>query len=646
MNTSFYNGIAGVNTSQNSMNIWGNNIANVNTTGFKANIPQFHTLFSTQLNGASPVAESDQSYGSSLASTAMDLKQGSFVDSDDTFNMAIAGKGWFSVLGHNGNQDYTKDGRFTRDEKGTLVNTAGNKLLVVNANNLTANKDGGYTFNPNIDTTHLVSASPTLSEIKLPNNLTFPPQATKNVEFASNLDTSTLAKKIRPAKLESDFNALHDHQRKLMGVKDNQSFVYTFGKNIGEQDGLIKHLVCFQDDKVDGKNVNVDFTINGTNIKLTLPDGSKKKVIVDAIAKKLDDNNIAYDKTDSSITFKDKNKIYLTSNDKLFKNVAGAKLTYKYTSSKENDFTTIGDFVKDVQNLADIAYPKSVQVSLDNKGRIVASNTSKNTVYSDSTNINMSQEFMDNIANLTNDIYPGTSDKSLDFNHAYSGHSTDIVDSKGNSNNLKFEFIKTEIKNGEIDWQGNFSLYDKNNKLLSNTTQTFKFDQHGLLLTPKSVTIDNNGTPAVLHFDKNGGLTSQSKASDSTIIDQDGFLAGSLKNYDVEQNGDIVATFSNNKAGVLGQIPLFHFENAQGLEKLGRNLYSETDNSNKGKVFYNATKGYIAGGKILSNKIEQSNVNFAQAMTEVIVTQKAFSASAKSITTSDEMIKTAINLKR
>ena len=646
MTTSFYNGIAGIKTYQSSMDIWGYNISNVNTAGYKQNIPEFHNLFSTQLNGASPVAESEQSYGSGVASTAIDLKQGSFVDADNVFNMAIAGEGWFSVQGYDGQPNYTKDGRFTRDASGTLVNGEGHKLLVANANNLKKQPDGSYVFDSSIDTSNLITASPSLSPIQAPDNVTFPASATKNVDLSANLDTSSPAKDVKPVTLTSNFNSIYDKQQEDMQIKDGEDFIYSFGENINYEDKMIKNEVCIGDDPVDGNDVNIDVTINGTNIKLTLPDGSSKKTIIDAITNKLDQNNIAYDKTTDSITLKDQNKLYVTNNGDIFKNAAGARLTYKENSTNENDFTTVGDLINKIQNLADTAYPNVVSVGLDNKGKIYANNSSANTILSHSFNSTMPDNFMTNISNLSKDIYANTGASSLEFYQAHNGFSTDIVDSAGNSNTLKIDFVKNDVKDGEIDWEGTFGVYDKNNNLLSTQTTTFRFDNNGQLLSPTSIKIDNNGSPATINFNKNGSLTSLSKDSDSYSITQDGFLSGSLKSYDISQDGRIIATFSNGKAGTLGQIPLFHFQNNQGLDKLGDNLYINTVNSNKAQVFYDATKGYIAGAQILSNKIETSNVNFSQAMTEVIVTQKAYSASAKSITTSDEMLKTAINLKR
>ena len=107
----------------------------------------------------------------------------------------------------------------------------------------------------------------------------------------------------------------------------------------------------------------------------------------------------------------------------------------------------------------------------------------------------------------------------------------------------------------------------------------------------------------------------------------------------------IKANFSNNQTVTLAQIPIMHFVNDQGLANVGGNLFEETANSGKGEIFLNNGE-YISGAAIKNSTLETSNVNMSQAMTELIVTQKAFSASAKTVTTSDKMIQTAINMKR
>ena len=122
-------------------------------------------------------------------------------------------------------------------------------------------------------------------------------------------------------------------------------------------------------------------------------------------------------------------------------------------------------------------------------------------------------------------------------------------------------------------------------------------------------------------------------------------LKSTLKDYEIDTNGNINAIFENGKSFTIAQIPIYHFQNDQGLERVNGNLFKETLNSNK-PILYQNNGEYLSNSKVLENKLESSNVNFAQAMTELIITQKAFSSSAKTITTSDQMIQRAIDMKK
>jgi flagellar hook protein FlgE len=138
----------------------------------------------------------------------------------------------------------------------------------------------------------------------------------------------------------------------------------------------------------------------------------------------------------------------------------------------------------------------------------------------------------------------------------------------------------------------------------------------------------------------NMDVTNYTSVDVGTKFTQDGAPEGNLTKYDVLEDGRIVASFTNAVSVTLAQIPIYHFQNEQGLDTIGSNLFTPTSNSND-PILYDKEHT-----KILSHALESSNVSFSQAMTELIVTQKAFSASAKTVTTSDQMIQKAIDMKR
>jgi flagellar basal-body rod protein FlgG len=103
-----------------------------------------------------------------------------------------------------------------------------------------------------------------------------------------------------------------------------------------------------------------------------------------------------------------------------------------------------------------------------------------------------------------------------------------------------------------------------------------------------------------------------------------------------EEDGDTV--YMDNPIG------LVQFPNVQGLESIGNNFYRETSNS--GEPLYEAEGDTESLSTVVQGYLEMSNVNIAQEMVDLIVAQRAYDLNSKGITTSDEMLQTANDLKR
>ena len=120
--------------------------------------------------------------------------------------------------------------------------------------------------------------------------------------------------------------------------------------------------------------------------------------------------------------------------------------------------------------------------------------------------------------------------------------------------------------------------------------------------------------------------------------DTDGYGAGSLDKLNISSDGIFSATYTNGITKKLAQVALFRFDNPGGLEKSGGNFYTESNNSGV------ATKDY--NSKVSSGNLEMSNVDLAQQFSDMIVTQRGFQANSKIITTTDTMLEEVVNLKR
>lgn len=126
-------------------------------------------------------------------------------------------------------------------------------------------------------------------------------------------------------------------------------------------------------------------------------------------------------------------------------------------------------------------------------------------------------------------------------------------------------------------------------------------------------------------------------------IQQNGKQFGSLSSVSVDENGVVTALFDNGEQRQLFQVPLVTFNNPNGLDPRTGNVFAQTDKSGQAVVKVANTGG---AGQIASSSLEQSTVDLADEFTKLIVTQRAFAANTRIITTADEMLDELIRAKR
>ncbi|WBW95423.1 flagellar hook protein FlgE [Oceanirhabdus sp. W0125-5] len=145
------------------------------------------------------------------------------------------------------------------------------------------------------------------------------------------------------------------------------------------------------------------------------------------------------------------------------------------------------------------------------------------------------------------------------------------------------------------------------------------------------------------------GYTEESKFSWEYTLSAEG--PKKIRNFFIEKEGLVKGVLEDGKVSVLGQLAVASFKNAEGLQKLGKNLYTTSSNSGQPIIRsgigadekFDNSKGY---GDVLNGVLEMSNVELTEQFTEMIVTTRAFQASSKMISTGDEILQEIINLKR
>jgi flagellar hook protein FlgE len=154
------------------------------------------------------------------------------------------------------------------------------------------------------------------------------------------------------------------------------------------------------------------------------------------------------------------------------------------------------------------------------------------------------------------------------------------------------------------------------------TQQTFADGAASMNITWNLVT---QGTPT---------LTQTASASATSAASTNGFASGTLQSYTIEADGTISGTFSSGQTLALGQVATASFSNNQGLLDAGQNNYEATPGSGPAVVGVAGTGGR---GTIVGGSVEQSNVNIATEFGKMIVAQQAYSANAKTVTTSNQI---------
>jgi len=244
------------------------------------------------------------------------------------------------------------------------------------------------------------------------------------------------------------------------------------------------------------------------------------------------------------------------------------------------------------------------------------------------------------------------SDVSTFVNESVDGGAVTIYDATGTPSNMQLRWAKTDsVANGGTDTWQLFYQVDSNaagtTVAWQNVGTAFKFDTTGQLNPPVTslaltgVTINGLSLGNINVNMPSGSVTQFANASGATTVNnlqQNGFPAGQLNSISVGNNGVITGTFSNGQNVSLAEIPLVHFNNANGLKSLDGGAYQVTDVSGA------ALAG--ASGSVVGQSLEASNTDIATEFTKLIVTQQAYSANTKVITTANQMSQDLLNILR
>ncbi len=621
-------GVTGLQSHQIAMDVESNNIANVNTIGYKYSRANFSDLLA-QTNQIATAPQGSLGgknavqigLGTTINSITKIMSQGSIQNTDKNTDVAIQGDGFFIVSPDGGNTyKYSRSGDFKFDAAGNFVDNNG---FIVQ----------GWSRDAK---TGLVDSTAPISNIKIPPGLTTPAQASSAVVIKANLSASTLITQYSPT-----------YETNAAGA-----FVNTNGAPVAPED------------------MGVMFNASGQAFSLTSA-AAGPGVGGDGI----------FMSTNGGVTYA---SFRYTSNiaNVTTTGIAGAGLatppaqtngapstnvtTYYFNSTKDFQLAVANWTATNALNPgrsvgATVNYNPQGKLQVSNAAG--ATNLSINVAGITDVNTVKNDTFTSNFLTLSGNITAGSTSakQSQSVNAATHSASIDVFDSLGSKHTLKVDFRKqssnpvtgttwsytvTVPKPADI---GGVAPYQN----ILNPAGLITFTTTGALAgynIPAISFTGNNGSKPNQSIDLNfgtingfDGITSFDNPSGTSGISQDGFPGGDLQGVRIDQSGTLVGSFSNGRSFGLAQISMAKFANNEGLTSDGGNVYLQSANSGDPIIGTAATAGR---GFMQASALEGSNVDLSKSLTNLIVIQRGYQANAKTITTADTLLETLLGIKR
>lgn len=758
---SLWAGVSGLQAHQIAMDVEGNNIANVNTTGFKYSRVNFSDLLSQttkiatapqgELGGKNPM---QVGLGSQVGSITKIFKQGSIQTTDKNTDMAIQGDGFFVVSPDGGaTYKYTRNGDFVFDADGNFVDSNGYVAQ-------------GWVRDP---VTGIIDSTAPIQNIQIPPGLTTPARASSVVTLKANLNSGdTIVNKSPIYQLDSNRNwvdkngdgiqtsdEIHDENDIGDTIFDLDENIYEQGQDFGSLFNANGEAFALQEgqgiwisaaDATNSQNINAaaatkfHVKLNGVEINVDLngTDDEKMSQIVNAINEYSNTTGIRASASGTTLNLLNDNKTGTEADSKNIKlevqadddsaiSSVSVYTAYQYVYQKtpasysppSNDstkqfFNTTEDLRHAIQTNFRLHTDYSgdgtidatdkndgVEVTINEEGKFQIANPTGDAFNADdgdevvadgvdsdgdgndtnqadtnandwdlaisitsltnaTENISSNTKFTDAFAALQGNLPSGTGFRtSQQITAASHAASIDIFDSLGTKHTVRFEFVKVGYtEDGGTEWQMKISVPkpgDINGGIEpKNIAMGYvKFNSDGSLqnYSPTSVTFTaNNGSTPNQNININlgdfgafNGMTSFDNPSTTSGISQDGYPGGDLNGIRIDETGTIIGSFTNGRSFGLAQVAMANFANNEGLESEGGNTFIQTSNSGDPII------GAAATGKrgfIQASSLEMSNVDLSRSLTQMIIVQRGFQANSKTISTSDQMLQTLLQLKQ
>ncbi len=600
MMRSLWSGVSGLTTHLTEMDVIGNNISNVNTTAYKSQSTGFQdvlyqTLKSGGVGGTNTASTnySQVGVGAKVGSINTNITlQGSAITTNNAMDLMITGDSFFCVTKDVRGQtmSYTRDGSFTVDASGDLV-TQNNGFYVMGVMG-----DGGITDNVN------------LTNLKV-------------------IDRST-------RKVDGYDEAGNEIFRMVDAVPGTATTYGYMAGNIDRDDPNLENEVITELEIYgqDGKKYTLKF-------KLTDNADTDDSTYMMKIDKILDEDGQTVENTyDETLIF-----YYDKHNGRLTGIAPSSNYTISEVESQTDtdgnvteSFFSIGGTLRDFDVIKTVTGHDGKEYDLYFSMRDV-SYSSK-----DEYHFNLDKA-VDKESGET--IYFNRKEAHLGYDEE-TGSQTMVDFEPGSSHTFTFEdAVRDDDGDGVNDvvfdiGSVTVDFSETAIPIIGDVSYNFRFGGDASKIGT-NINIDFSNTTNYASMVGNHRVSLNAYKGDLEGQNK-GYQEGELTGISFTNDGSIYGTYSNGQTIKKAQIVVAEFSNANGLEKIGDNLYAETLNSGT-RITMDVTSD---GGYISSGVLEGSNINLAKEFTDMITTQRGFQANSKVITTSDEILQLLHGLKR
>jgi len=679
MMRSMFSGVSGLKGHQTRMDVIGNNIANVNTTGFKASRVTFADMISQNLSGASApqgtiggVNPKQIGLGMSVASTDLLYTNGSVQSTGKNTDIAISrGDGLF-VVSRGNEKYYTRNGAFEFDAQGNLtIPSTGLYVQGYMANNGVISNGGANTTNIRVPAGKSMKATTTTTASFTKNlNATTPGYGVANtlVRYADGT-TGTV----------SSYTPTEQGSYVLTVEKDGKTNKIRIANTAPAQaigsapNGALYSSTISNITAKTGGTVDLQLDVDTSNPSSPLKIGTATTVNRTGL-------------TTGTYAFGDMYAISGTI--KTATTVAGTPPTVKLTLDTDNNINPGSTVDVVVPNPTSFTYKVGDKYTGQLKVSKVTGNTGATVTTADGNKAELTSALAVTSATQTyahtgsaadgtikaitresTYTYGGKTVSSVTLN-TKTGTSVDglvgksyaagdtfypsftslitVYDSLGKSHSVPVVFTKSSNNTWTLSLGTGGDTYNITEEDGTTTTVALsktdlKFDATGAYVSGSaSLNMTYTNGAAAQQLTMNLAALTQYSGTSTAAGTTDGNAAGTLSKVEIDSAGVITGTYTNGVRQKEAQIAMAQFNNPSGLTKMGGNLYQESNNSGTRTISGAAD----IGSELTTSALEMSNVDIADQFSDMIITQRGFQSNSKIITVSDEMLETLINMKR